>query len=738
MNSDHRSQLLAGHKLHFPAGIPEHERTIQAHWIEEAVGNKVVVDLSNAIIVGELKLRYASIEQEFSLVECRVKECANFSYATFKRNLVLKTSVFEKGATFESASLQCDGVLWQTEFVSGEAMFTGTKVSGMFAANELKCGKDVVARFDHAQFDKNLALIDSTFEGVFSLFGSKIQGMAMFAGAIFKRWANFSTARFLEGAFFQPGFESSRKHGAIFEGKSSFIRTQIDGQAVFAGVLFGDEADFRVVRIGDVSSFAGSVFKKDALFAKAQFSGNAFFSSEQHLSPAVFEGEADFKSAHIGGEASFRGVHFNGKANFVNADIVGDAHFNGIVKDRLYPTVFEDEVNFRGAHICGQAGFCATTFKRTAMFGSVTIDAGIFFGCKNGQGAVLPAAKFEGEAVFSGLRVELIADFRGVTFQNLTFQQAKINGTTVFVEAVFGGEADLSFTHFNGNVSFNDASFHGAADFSVSVFSGLALFTSAVFTSKVSFCETSFRVVRFSLNGCVDSARQFQGAVDLCGCTYDRIQAEWQSLTANLYTYDRQPYVQLEKVLRTIGSDEEANCVYLDQRQKERKNKWKARKWMSWLGSVLYWRLARYGVRPMRLISFSLVALIAGTLFFSQMGAVVLKDERVFKQLNIGLFPLRGTAVAKEEAEPHARSIQLGAWDAFAVSLHQFLPIEVPMGSKWIPSDTPIAMKIFKSNCSLPFTVRPTTFATFVLKLAGWILVPFGVAVLTGVLRAKP
>jgi len=63
----------------------------------------------------------------------------------------------------------------------------------------------------------------------------------------------------------------------------------------------------------------------------------------------------------------------------------------------------------------------------------------------------------------------------------------------------------------------------------------------------------------------------------------------------------------------------------------------------------------------------------------------------------------------------------LGGTEAFAVSVNRFLPVEVPVGSDWTP--TGIA----------------AIYAT-VHHLAGWILVPLGIAALTGLLhrKAKP
>ena len=51
-----------------------------------------------------------------------------------------------------------------------------------------------------------------------------------------------------------------------------------------------------------------------------------------------------------------------------------------------------------------------------------------------------------------------------------------------------------------------------------------------------------------------------------------------------------------------------------------------------------------------------------------------------------------------------------------SVTLHQFLPVDVPLGAKWVP------------------TQQSEIYATG-LKVAGVILVPLGIAIITGLLR---
>ncbi len=104
---------------------------------------------------------------------------------------------------------------------------------------------------------------------------------------------------------------------------------------------------------------------------------------------------------------------------------------------------------------------------------------------------------------------------------------------------------------------------------------------------------------------------QFQKAVDLRGCTYDRIQVDWRSLlrrrdgNERINPYDRQPYARLEKIFRAVGQDRAADKVYLERRRVERQRMF-IQAPLSWLGDLLYKWIANYGVRPYRLIFFRL------------------------------------------------------------------------------------------------------------------------------------
>ena len=456
------------------------------------------------------------------------------------------------------------------------------QIKGIFSANGVHFGRTTKADFSRVRFDKSAFFQESQFEGEAEFRAIHIGGEAAFHGAVFTQKVSFNSARIDQHALFPA---------AIFE-----------GEANFSGLHVGGVADFGAMRISPEAVVPGAVFKEKVTFNSAKIEHHAFFRKQPQLNTpaAIFEGEADFGRIQIGGQADFQGAVFQKNASFAAAKIDQDALFRA--------TTFEGEAVFAGIHIGGQAGFEGAVFKneeKKANFNSAKIDQHAFFRGRLEQN--LPAAIFEGEADFAAMHVGGAADFRGAVFKKkASFDSAKIDQHALLPTAGFKGEADFRAMHIGGkadfqgavfeqNVRFNSVQVHRGASFEDVIvheeanfdgghFAALANFGSTKFLNAVTFCETSFRTVRFSAD-----KEQFKKSIDLRGCTYERIQANWESLLERLNPdpYDRQPYIQLERALRTIGDDRMADEVYLRRQRAERKWKWKHDFW-AWVFNWIY------------------------------------------------------------------------------------------------------------------------------------------------------
>jgi hypothetical protein len=135
---------------------------------------------------------------------------------------------------------------------------------------------------------------------------------------------------------------------------------------------------------------------------------------------------------------------------------------------------------------------------------------------------------------------------------------------------------------------------------------------------------------------------------------------------------------------------------------------------MTWLGaafdfSILRW-LAGYGVRPIRFLICTLVILVLGAGIFSRPGAVTYTD------------PL-------DQLLHWGQPLQLDWLQAAQVSLATLVPIETPGQNEWTPSDR-VIWHIGPGSPTFAF------YATL-QRMAGWVLVPVGIAVAAAAFRRE-
>jgi len=140
-----------------------------------------------------------------------------------------------------------------------------------------------------------------------------------------------------------------------------------------------------------------------------------------------------------------------------------------------------------------------------------------------------------------------------------------------------------------------------------------------------------------------------------------------------------------------------------------------------WLADCFSLVTTRYGVAPGRLVEFSVLLLFLGMLIFSRPGAV----------------SSNGVKGDENGVNTRSHATKLSHWNALAVSMHQFLPLDVPLGSQWTPGTEPIELGFrLRSWEQRLFKITPSTCASL-LRICGWILVPLIVAVVTGLLSGQ-
>ncbi len=720
---------------------------------------------------------------------------ADFSMTRFGGSVIFTGAAFQGAnlrANFTGAHIAGNATFFGCRF-EGPADFTIAEFGGAAAFQGARFLG--TASFNTA-FVRGLGNFRAAPE--LNLKAASFAGDANFVGATFGDTADFSEVQFLArdhvAQFANAKFQSLANFiGVAFLGSANLAGARITGDALFQNAHFGSTsaggndtktegmeqlADFSMARFGGSLNLATAVFEGAALranFVGVHIAGNGIFSG------CCFEGPADFTTAEICGAGSFQGARFQKAASFHTTMVRGLANFRPWPEKKLGAASFADEANFVGVTFCETADFTSVEFQcaRSALL----LDSArfshnaIFSGASFAGPATFIGTSFEGSTYFQWARFApgAAASFRGARFAaGGYFQFAQFGGPARFEMASYGMEASFSGAEFLGEAKFNGSQFSGIAHFDAvsgetsstlgpifrefscdqARFERDAHFEGAHFTKPASFREASFRSLHFRGGEESAASARFEDAIDFRGCTYERIEVRWEdlllreeqssaALPANHFLrllpaplqrrlrppairqtpYDRQPYAQLEARLRSAGLEGIADDVYLERCRVERGQASFRGHPTRWLGRHAYKWVANCGVQPIRVAVFALLLIAGGTVLFSQPGAVGPAAE--------AKTPQTGQPTAPRPV-PH-----LSRAEAFGVSFHQFLPVDVPLGGQWSPAERainiPLRIGAWHSSCR----VIPTVYSTFFLRLAGWILVPLGVAALTGILRHR-
>ena len=539
----------------------------------------------------------------------------------------------------------------------------------------------------------------------------------------------------------------------IIRGPLDLSYETINQQISLVNCEFEEPADF------SFSVFKRHLILRDSTFRKGfDFEGATIELNGRFADIKVLSGKANFHDLHVQGLLNLEHAQFDSEvtANFSNAHIDKGAYFSGIV--------FGGEARLTEMRIGGDLVLTSAHFKKDAHFGTTKVGGSLFLesaqfdgrahfpGIETAYSAKLPKAIFQQQVGFDEIEVNSFLDLSGAKFEwsgaPTRFGRAHVVGGGIFDGVHFAGGAQFDNAHFNGDASFEKTVFEGNAQFNKAHFDQTAHFESCMFKNDAIFNETSFGTAEFALNGTVmprataevndnsptenasahikqDTPQdQFQARLDLRGSTYRRIQLDWQSAlrmpdgTKRLMGNDQQPYAQLEKFLRDTGDDDGADGVSLEWHRIKRQEMFHSSK-IKWFFDCISWLLTKYGVAPSRLLDLSAILLVFGMAVFSLPGAVITKQRK------------------QERAEPLpvGEEFRLNHWDAFALSFHEFLPLDVPFGSRWSAGNEPVHLKLHLGKRVLNVvTMRPSTCATL-LKICGYILVPLQILLVNGLIR---
>lgn len=690
-------------------------------------GRRYLADLRKISVGGQLDLRGALFKGPLRMDDSNVGKVLHLERSRFAR--------WAKFDRLEAGAVDLTGARFESHLQEDAPTFSHVMVHGAFDGRNTRFQKGVVithSKMGECNFN------DARAYGTFDLGWTTVSGILSFSAA---------RARAAETAINLQGVSVGNVawfDGARFAGKVFAIGLHVQQQLSWNNVITLGDADFYEINVGrgvfmQSSTFGGALkvdrarLAADVFLCGAACRGRASFDKSSiaaldlgkgeapHDRPAVFHGGVSLQHCQLG-YLNFREVTIND-----NLGVGLSRRLKGSARARPSASFNHCQVsgvaNFSGAKLGAPAQFYGVAFFDEALFQRTEFSApdGTDFSTSTFKGrAVFYRAQFAGEVDFSYARFENAAMFRARFRGKATFDMCRFLSTAEFSDAstIYWEPLDSVWTDPDGFVpgsSFADASFVQTR------FGGDARFDSAKFTGAFDLREA----ILVSLYLASDSDPATESAllpsrIGLVGCRYEQVLLEHpHNLLMRdgkrlrlLEGYDRQPFTQLENSLRRAGNDRAADRIYLAGRRAERQLKPPVSRLFDWV----YGALVNYGVKPWRLACLALLSVSLGAWFFSHPGTVQVKEK---EQRTQSPYPI--------------------TWpEAINFGVAHFLPVSLPIKDQLVPTSQVVSVPLPIPGMApaLVIRTRPALVATL-LQLAGWILVPIGVAAMTGVLMRK-
>lgn len=674
------------------------ERTLQGHWLTAAARAGLPIRVSRGKIVGLVVLDTMRVSH-FELISCEL-ENLSAQYATFTEWFRVETCSFSgycwlRGSRFESA------VWFRGTHLAGNLDLGYVSIGVDLDLDGLDCAKRVY--LVGAAVQKNVHLRSSTFRGDFEMALANVTGQFDAQKSRFLGKATFVDSSIGGFIAVEASFESDKGDEVLF-----------DRMAVNSGV------NFTSASFGNTTSFGGLIAKGQLIFDNASFRGDCRLEG-------VKANDGFFRSVTFSKSASFIGAHlFSG--DFTDSTFEGEARFNDLKVDialSLNGTLFQSSAIFDRLRL-GESLRIASTTRKVIFSGPLTSFAdanvgsqGIFSDVVFLGGAVFESAEFGGlilercafhrVASFVTMRCKGDACFIGIAFEKAEFHAADIGGNFGFDGCTFREPADISYVSSRGNLVFSNSKFCSEVVLKNSHTRGELSLISSTLTDALSLEMATCGALHF-FKGIAESSNDktpdlSKVKINAIGLRYGHIYCVWRDYVAGvaasqLHIID--PYVQLERYLRTTGAYYWADEVYILGRQNLRKALPKGSARYRWDVALDF--LSGYGLRPLRtLLALAvLLAIIAGLIAFVH-------------------------GFADTNAVSDCVSAKGGLPDfevAVNLAVSQYVPWASETVSGWRISECPL----------LGSLVRPYS-VVWILRLAGLVLIPFVVTSLGGILR---
>jgi hypothetical protein len=472
-------------------------------------------------------------------------------------------------------------------------------------------------------------------------------------------------------------------------------------QFVLQNILSGGEADLAELSARPEDRVLGHEFL-ETLLTGGYARPNGYIRAIK-IENAVIDGKLDVASGAISYAVWLTNCDFHDGVDFSGARLAGDLSLQnssfGVILSSPQsspPPSSEDAALFIGMYVNGSTILNGTTFYIPLDFTYAQISGQFLFDSVHFQSS--------GYADFNGLKTGAPAFFRHDHFsgpialtdaglfelflQDITFDLEQIASDVP--------EVNLDRSQITRELSIKDVAFRWL-EAQYLVVAGPSTFDNVRVSKRLSLAHSHFQTLTVK-----DLAQWRQATkldIDFEGLSFEGVDVpeanidDYASRMLDLMTSERykyyspQPYLELEKFLRSHGNPEKADDVYIQMRRRERQELvlWK------WPGDWLLDVLLGYGRKPWRAAFYSLALAL--------LGAAVFRKPRM-----------------EAQASAHGPSWYSPFW----YSLDTLAPvIDLGQAKNWEPK---------------PGYAWVRNYALF-QRIAGWVLIPLILGAITGIIR---
>jgi hypothetical protein len=403
------SQVTQGNRADLNKGFGEEaKKHLRAGFLEKLLINgfgdsripRRGVQISNAIIDGQINLEYIEIDHLLRLNDCIFLDTVTFKESHFKKDLSFTGSKFLKIANFKG--IKIDGsVFCNNSLFEGESLWRDAKINEEFHA-------------EGAEFRSE--------EGKADFCGMRVGTSAFFKSAKFRGPVLFDLVHI--------GREFDADKAEFFNEKTTanFNSMKVGQHALFTSIRFHGPVDFVLVNIGfqfdlDAAEFLSP--EKVVDFRNLKVGGTIFFRE------AKFHGPVKFEFAEIGVNFRATGVGFLNECqaqDFSKIKVGRKVFLDGAIircnLDLSYGDFYDLEIG--GAKIDGKEGQDKSVNIPILNLKGTLVQRDLKIA--NARIGELDASHLQvkGPAQFNNVEIVILADFRHSVFQTLAFNEVNL------------------------------------------------------------------------------------------------------------------------------------------------------------------------------------------------------------------------------------------------------------------------------------------------------------------------